>query len=80
MRVFLHTRTKATWDWQNEYQELARIPIVGEYLALAPMGPWYQAQLVVHTPFERGCDAELYSIEVDIAEAKKLAFSDLKER
>jgi hypothetical protein len=62
MKVFLHTRNRASWNWQNELRNFARIPIVGEYLTLDSESPWYQVLVVVHTPFECDCDAEVYAV------------------
>lgn len=76
MIVFLHTREKGSFEWINEIREFARIPIVGEYLALDVSSPWYQVQLVVHTPFECDCEAEVYAIEVDHNEVKRHALMD----
>ena len=76
MIVFLHTRTRGLFDWANEIRDFARIPVVGEYLALDVSSPWYQVQLVVHTSFECDCDAEVYAVEVDHNEVKRQALRD----
>ena len=76
MKVFLHTRSQGKYDWENEFRDFARIPVVGEYLALYVTSPWYQVQLVVHTPFKCDCEAEVYAVEVDHSEVKKQAFKD----
>ena len=78
MKVFLHTRHHGEFDWLNEFRDFARIPIAGEYLARDVSSPWYQVQLVVHTPFECDCDAEVYAIEVDHLEIKNQAFDDAR--
>jgi hypothetical protein len=79
MKVFLHTRSKGMFDWRNELRDFARIPVLGEYLAWDDSSPWYQVQLVVHTPFEQAdCDAEVYAVEVDHNEVKRQAFQDAR--
>lgn len=75
MRVFLHTRPSGTHTWTNEHREFARVPVVGEFLALESDTPWYEVRLVVHTPFSCECDAEVYAVEVDHLEAKRQAFN-----
>jgi len=65
MKVFLHTRDMGKFNWVNEIREFARIPIEGEYLALNSNSGWYKVQLVVHTPFECDCNAEVYAVKVD---------------
>ena len=74
MKVFTHVRTEACMDWENTYQEFGRVPVVGEYFALHGAGPWYQVQLVVHTPFENNLDAEVYAVVVDSLEILKTTF------
>jgi hypothetical protein len=54
----------------------ARIPFVGEYLALSTDSAWYKLQLVVHTPFPCDHDAEVYAVEVDYLEITKQTFGD----
>lgn len=76
MIVFLHTRSKGNFNWVNEIREFARIPIVGEYLAMDVSSPWHQVQLVVHTPFECDCEAEVYAVEVDHNEVKRQTLKD----
>jgi hypothetical protein len=76
-RVFLHTRNHGTDKMTNEEYDFARIPIIGELVALASVSPcWYKVQLVVHTPFERGLDAEVYAVAVDPKAAQKQAMPD----
>jgi hypothetical protein len=77
MKVFLHTRSRGLFDWRNELRDFARIPVVGEYFAWDDSSPWYQVQLVVHTPFEQAdCEAEVYAIEVNHNEVKRRVFYD----
>jgi len=64
-KVFVHTHTAGDHDWENDYHEFCRIPIEGEFFALESDGPWYQVELVVHTPFEDDLEAEVYAVEVD---------------
>ena len=77
MKVFLHTRSQGTSDWENEIRTFERIPITGEYLSLSTDSPWYRVQLVLHTPFPCDCEAEVYAVEVDHMEVKGQAFSDM---
>ena len=77
MKVFLHTRSDGMSDWKNEDRDFARIPNIGEYLSLSSDSPWYEVQLVVHTPFETSYDAEVFAVEVDHMEVKNQAFSDM---
>ena len=65
MKVFLHTRDQGEFNWNNEHREFARIPVEGEYLTLHVTSEWYKVQLVVHTPFECQCNAEVYAVKVD---------------
>lgn len=78
MKVFLHTRPEGSTAWVNEHRDFARIPTVGEHLALSERSTWYAVQLVVHTPFPCECDAEVYAVEVDHEDAKLNAFRDLR--
>ncbi|NHR07386.1 hypothetical protein HA052_19535 [Chromobacterium haemolyticum] len=73
MKVFLHTRTPQKRDWTNEIREFARIPTLGEYVSTSGHGPWHKVELVVHCPFECGCDAEVYAVEVDHNEVLQAA-------
>ncbi|OCG81956.1 hypothetical protein LMG667_20185, partial [Xanthomonas euvesicatoria] len=65
MKVFLHTRSPEHRDWLNEKREFARIPVVGEHVAISSDGPWFKVELVVHTPFPCEFDAEVYAVAVD---------------
>ncbi|WP_338708442.1 hypothetical protein [Paenibacillus amylolyticus] len=64
-KVFVHTHTAQDSDWENDYYEFSRVPIEGEVFALSSDSPWYEVELVVHTPFEKGLAAEVYAVEVD---------------
>lgn len=48
-KVFLNIRSTGKRDWNNEFREFARVPVVGEYFALDSSSEWYDAQLVLHT-------------------------------
>jgi hypothetical protein len=78
MKVFLHTRSYGKLDWRNEDRDFARIPTIGEYLTRHVTSPWYQVQIVVHTPFECEFDAEVYAVEVDHLDIMDQAFHDAK--
>ena len=73
MKVFLHTRGPKQYPWQNDLRDFARIPAVGEYLALDKTSDWYRVILVVHTAFRSDCVAEVYAEKVDPNEVKKQA-------
>jgi hypothetical protein len=75
MKVFLHTRRPGKFDWANESRNFGRLPVVGEFVALASDSPWYQVQIVVHCPFEAEYEAEVYAVEIDHTEAKQRAFN-----
>lgn len=77
MKVFLHVRSQGKHDWVNKFYDFARLPVKGEYIAIETSSPWYEVQLVVHTPFPCDCEAEVYAVEVDHMEAKKQAFNDV---
>ncbi len=77
MRVFLHTRSEGKTDWKNENRDFARIPNTGEHLSLSSDSPWYEVQLVVHTPFDTDIEAEVYAVEVDHLEVMKRTLPDL---
>ena len=64
MRVFLHTRDPEEKEGVNDFREFARIPVVGDYVALATDDPrYFKVVLVVHTPFPCDCEAEVYAIK-----------------
>jgi len=65
MKVLLHTRSQQQRDWLNENREFARIPVVGEYVAISSDSPWFKVELVVHTPFPCEFDAEVYAVAED---------------
>jgi hypothetical protein len=65
MKVFLHTRSPQQRDWLNEPREFARIPVLGEYVAISGDSPWFKVELVVHTPFPCEFDAEVYAVAAD---------------
>ncbi len=63
--VFVHVPKPGAQDWWNEGRTFARLPVVGEYFALAWDGPWYRVEAVVHCPFKADYEAEVYGVEVD---------------
>lgn len=74
MKVFFHTRRPQERGWSNnEKRDLARIPIVGEYVATAIYSPWFCVQLVVHTHFDGEFDAEVYAVAADLNEVLEIA-------
>ncbi|GAS82404.1 hypothetical protein [Paenibacillus amylolyticus] len=70
-KVFVHTHTAHDSDWKNDYHDFSRVPIEGEVFALSSDSPWYQVELVVHTPFEKDLAAEVYAVEVDHSKIKR---------
>ncbi|MEG3837393.1 hypothetical protein QUB32_25605 [Microcoleus sp. AT8-A4] len=69
-----HTRSPQERGWSNnEKRELARIPIVGEYVATAIYSPWFCVQLVVHTHFDGEFDAKVYAVAADHNEVLEIA-------
>jgi len=74
MKVFFHTRSPQERGWSNnEKRELARIPILGEYVATAIDSPWFCVQRVVHTHFDCEFDAEVYAVAADHNEVLEIA-------
>jgi len=65
MKVFLHTRDPEEPEGINNFYEFARIPAVGEYVAISSDSPWFKVVLVVHTPFPCDCEAEVYAVKED---------------
>lgn len=62
--VFLHAYDTPEGHHTNEELSFARIPLVGEYVALSPESEWYRVYLVLHTPFEDSqFDAEVYAVK-----------------
>ncbi len=63
-KVFLHYKEQpdVSSEWTNEERTFARLPCVGEYVALNEDGPWYRVYLVVHCPFDAGIDAEVFTV------------------
>jgi hypothetical protein len=57
-KVFLHH--KEDGQWVNEERNFARLPCVGEYVALDTSSLYYRVYLVVHCPFETEYEAEVY--------------------
>jgi hypothetical protein len=76
MKVFLHTRSQQQRDWLNEPREFARIPDVGEYIAVSSDSPWFKVELVLHTPFECEFDAEVYAVAHDHLDVLKATLVD----
>lgn len=69
MRIYVHTRHPEKSECDNEFFEFARIPVVGEYLKTSTHSSWFQAVIVLHTPFlDRKYDAEIYAVRVDPTE------------
>lgn len=75
MKVFLHTRSPQQRDWLNEARQFARIPAVGEYIAVSSDSPWFQVELVVHTSFECDFDAEVYAVAHDHLDVLKVTLA-----
>lgn len=58
-KVFLHHKDDKD-QWVNEERHFARLPCVGEYVALHTTSPLYRVYAVVHCPFDAGFEAEVY--------------------
>jgi hypothetical protein len=63
MRVFLHTRDPEENEGVNDFRGFARIPVVGDYVALPDDPRYFKVVLVVHTPFPCDCEAEVYAVK-----------------
>jgi hypothetical protein len=61
-KVYLHTKKQREINWESEFQQFPRVPIVGEYLEMRTESSWYRIQLVVHTPFHHDYEAEVYAV------------------
>jgi hypothetical protein len=68
--VFLHTRNPRTphEQWRNEQRRFARIPMVGEHVALSMHSPIFKVVNVVHCPFKCQFDAEVYALQITVEE------------
>jgi len=73
VQVLVRMRSQGKYDWRNEVHDLARLPMVGEYLALGPDSPWYLVQIVVHTPYPHTSEAEVYAVQVSADTVKHQA-------
>lgn len=73
MKALVRMRSQGKYDWKNEVCDFARLPNVGEYITLGADAPWYLVQLVVHTPYPHGTEAELYTVQVDASAIKHQA-------
>lgn len=77
IKVFLHTRISENDNWENVSEEFVALPSVGEYLTLSSDSEWYEVKIVLHTPFSRDYDAEVYAMRVDHLEVMKKAFKGM---
>jgi hypothetical protein len=51
-------------DWTHEIRQMAAIPQVGDYIALAWNAKWVRVYAVAHCPFEEAeCNAEVFLAE-----------------
>jgi len=64
-KVFLHLHDPRQANWTNQIYDFARIPNEGEYLTVSSDSTWYKVELIVHTPFSKDMDAEVYAVKVD---------------
>jgi len=71
MKVFLHTRDPKESECVNQFLEFARIPVIGEHVAISSDSPWFKVVVVVHTPFPCDCEAEVYAVKVEHLEVIK---------
>jgi hypothetical protein len=56
----------------------ARLPVIGEFLALSAGGQLYQVEHLVHCPFPCGWSAEIFAVEVDHNAIMAQVFADAK--
>jgi hypothetical protein len=78
MRVFLHTRDPEEKEGVNDFREFARIPVVGDYVALPDDRRYFKVVLVVHTPFPCDCEAEVYAVKDKKNDAEVIIASGYK--
>jgi hypothetical protein len=78
MLARVHIRKRGEYAIGGERRYFARLPVVGEFLAMNIDGQWYQVELVIHCPFPCGWKAEIYAVQVDHHEIKAQVFADAK--
>ncbi len=67
-KVFVHLIIEGEANWINEYYHFDRIPSEGEYLATKANGDWYKVKLVLHSPFAKEMNADIYAVKVNQTE------------
>lgn len=74
-KVFFHTRTEGSFDWDNRPMPLSvlvRLPEVGEYISLGNDTPdWHRVVRVVHVAFPADYIAEVFCVRVNNLEAMR---------
>jgi hypothetical protein len=70
-KVFLHIHDAHQANWENKIYDFARVPQEGEYVTVSSDSPWYQVELVLHTPFSHQMDAEVFAVRVDESKVMK---------
>ncbi|AUO08172.1 hypothetical protein NS115_01690 [Paenibacillus jamilae] len=74
-KVFVHTHDMGKANWENQYFDFGRIPVEGDFFALSSDSPWYQVELIVHTPFKEDLAAEIYGVKVEHEKVKRTKLS-----
>jgi len=64
---------RSVWS-EHERLELTRVPSIGEFVDIFPSmnrpnDDWYRVVMVIHTPSEVGCDANIFVEPIDYHEA-----------
>jgi hypothetical protein len=71
VRVLVRFKAPKDWNWrEEEFLELTRVPLVGEYISAGPF-EWKlcQVTMVVHTPAHPRHEAEIFGNYVEREEA-----------
>ncbi len=82
INVFVHPYSDgALIGSLNRVVQMVAVPALGEHIALAMDGDWYEVKAVVHCPFnadtDNGIDAEVYASKVnqlDVLVAARLSY------
>jgi hypothetical protein len=80
VKVFLHYKKDDKGEWINEERHFARLPCVGEYVALSTSSLLYRVYAVVHCPFEAEFEAEVFLHKPDSMTNVIIQRNDVSER
>jgi hypothetical protein len=78
MLVRVSTRKRGEHAIGGALRYFARLPVIGEFLALSSGGQLYQVEHLVHCPFPCGWSAEIFAVEVDHNAIMAQVFADAK--